>query len=162
MTSPLDQKLRIEGLVVITANRLRDGAVIYRTAAGGWSTRLADQEAHAFHGEHDHDHDHEALDRNRHDDRIHAFCYTFDKPLNFEDTMIWLEHISGRHGEDVLRIKGLLNIVGRDAPVAVHGVHYLQHPPVTLARWPDDDRRSRLVFILRDLDRSVIEAEMPK
>ena len=121
-----------------------------------------DQEAHAFHGEHDHDHDHEALDRNRHDDRIHAFCYTFDKPLNFEDTMIWLEHISGRHGEDVLRIKGLLNIVGRDAPVAVHGVHYLQHPPVTLARWPDDDRRSRLVFILRDLDRSVIEAEMPK
>ena len=42
MTSPLDQKLRIEGLVVITANRLRDGAVIYRTAAGGWSIRLAD------------------------------------------------------------------------------------------------------------------------
>jgi hypothetical protein len=42
MTSPLDQKLRIEGLVVITANRLRDGAVIYRTAAGGWSTDLAE------------------------------------------------------------------------------------------------------------------------
>lgn len=42
MTSPLDQKLRIEGLVVITANRLRDGAVIYRTPAGIWSTELAD------------------------------------------------------------------------------------------------------------------------
>jgi hypothetical protein len=42
MTSPLDQKLRIRGLVVITANRLRDGAVIWRTAAGGWSTDLAD------------------------------------------------------------------------------------------------------------------------
>jgi Protein of unknown function (DUF2849) len=42
MTSPLDQKLRIEGLVVITANRLRDGAVIYRTSAGTWSTELAD------------------------------------------------------------------------------------------------------------------------
>jgi predicted NAD/FAD-binding protein len=42
MTSPLDQKLRIEGLVVITANRLRDGVVIYRTAAGGWSPQLAD------------------------------------------------------------------------------------------------------------------------
>jgi Protein of unknown function (DUF2849) len=40
MTSPLDQKLRIEGLVVITANRLRDGAVIYRTGAGGWTTVL--------------------------------------------------------------------------------------------------------------------------
>ena len=42
MTSPLDQKLRIEGLVVITANRLCDGAVIYRTAADGWATELAD------------------------------------------------------------------------------------------------------------------------
>lgn len=42
MTSPLDQKLRIEGQVVITANRLRDGAVIYRTGDGGWSTQLAD------------------------------------------------------------------------------------------------------------------------
>ncbi|MGH6980966.1 MAG: DUF2849 domain-containing protein [Stellaceae bacterium] len=42
MTSPLDQKLRIEGLVVITANRLRDGAVIYRTATGTWSADLAD------------------------------------------------------------------------------------------------------------------------
>jgi hypothetical protein len=41
MTSPLDQKLRIDGLVVITANRLRDGAVIYRTASGGWTTDLA-------------------------------------------------------------------------------------------------------------------------
>ena len=40
MTSPLDQKLRIEGPVVITANRLRDGAVIYRTRQGNWATEL--------------------------------------------------------------------------------------------------------------------------
>ena len=40
MTSPLDQKLRIEGSVVITANRLQDGAVIYRTRDGGWTTNL--------------------------------------------------------------------------------------------------------------------------
>jgi predicted NAD/FAD-binding protein len=42
MTSPLDQKLRIEGQVVITANRLRDGAVIYRKDGGGWTTNLTD------------------------------------------------------------------------------------------------------------------------
>ena len=40
MTSPLDQKLRIEGSVVITANRLQDGAVIYRTREGGWTNDL--------------------------------------------------------------------------------------------------------------------------
>jgi hypothetical protein len=41
MTSPLDQKLRIDGPVVITANRLRDGAVIYRARQGGWTQDLA-------------------------------------------------------------------------------------------------------------------------
>jgi hypothetical protein len=40
MTSPLEQKLRITGPVVVTANRLGDGAVIYRTDGGQWSTRL--------------------------------------------------------------------------------------------------------------------------
>jgi hypothetical protein len=40
MTSPLEQKLKITGPVVITANRLGDGAVIYRTRDGGWSVRL--------------------------------------------------------------------------------------------------------------------------
>jgi predicted NAD/FAD-binding protein len=40
MTSPLEQKLKITGPVVVTANRLDDGAVIYRTGAGQWSTRL--------------------------------------------------------------------------------------------------------------------------
>ena len=41
MTSPLEQKLKVKGPVVITANRLRDGAVIYRTADAGWTTDLA-------------------------------------------------------------------------------------------------------------------------
>jgi hypothetical protein len=42
MTSPLQQKLKIAGPVVVTANRLGDGAVVYRTVAGAWSTALAD------------------------------------------------------------------------------------------------------------------------
>jgi hypothetical protein len=40
MTSPLDQKIRIKGPVLITANRLADGAVIYRTGDGGWTTQF--------------------------------------------------------------------------------------------------------------------------
>lgn len=42
MTSPLDQKIRINGPVVITANRLADGAVVYRRANGGWTESLED------------------------------------------------------------------------------------------------------------------------
>jgi hypothetical protein len=41
MTSPLQQKLKVSGPVVVTANRLGDGAVVYRSADGSWSTELA-------------------------------------------------------------------------------------------------------------------------
>ncbi len=42
MTSPLQQKIKITGPSIVTANRTRDGAVIYRTANHGWSARLED------------------------------------------------------------------------------------------------------------------------
>lgn len=40
MTSPLEQKIKITGPVVVTANRVGDGAVIYRRADGGWTAEL--------------------------------------------------------------------------------------------------------------------------
>jgi len=42
MTSPLQQKIRIKGPVVVTANRLTDGAVVYRTPGETWSQHLDD------------------------------------------------------------------------------------------------------------------------
>ena len=42
MTSPLQQKIKITGPSMVTANRTWDGVVIYRTAARDWSTKLAD------------------------------------------------------------------------------------------------------------------------
>jgi G3E family GTPase len=123
----------------------------------------ADRAAHRHHG---HAHAdpadpaaaHHAHDPNRHDRRIHAFCLTFDDPLPWDGLAAWLDVLTMTRGENVLRIKGLLNLVGEDRPVAIHGVQHLFHPPAKLAAWPEgDDRRSRLVFILRDLDRSVVE-----
>jgi hypothetical protein len=40
MTAPAQQKLKVHGPVVVTANRLRDGAVVYRGMLGGWTTDL--------------------------------------------------------------------------------------------------------------------------
>ena len=42
MTSPLQQKIKIAGPSIVTANRTWDGAVIYRTVSKGWSTDLSD------------------------------------------------------------------------------------------------------------------------
>lgn len=40
MTSPLEQKIRITGPSIVTANRTFDGVVVYRDSAKGWSTDL--------------------------------------------------------------------------------------------------------------------------
>jgi len=44
MTSPLEQKIKVTGPVVVTANRVGDGAVVYRRADGAWTTELDDAE----------------------------------------------------------------------------------------------------------------------
>jgi hypothetical protein len=41
--------------------------------------------------------------------------------------------------------------------VVIHGVQHVFHVPAVLPRWPDGDHRSRLVFIVQDLDRSFVE-----
>jgi len=67
-----------------------------------------------------------------------------------------MEMLIASKGADILRLKGLLNIIGEDAPVVVHAVQHIFHPPATLAEWPDDDRRSRLVFITRSVNRAPV------
>jgi len=113
---------------------------------------------HDHHHDHDHDTDQNPHDPNRHDARIRAFCLTFDHPLNWDGLANWLEMLIATRGENLLRIKGVLNIEGEEKPVALHGVQHLFHPPAPLPGWPaGHDRRSRLVFIVRDIERQVIE-----
>lgn len=120
------------------------------------------------HGHHDHDHDHHHghgaghhhhhHDVNRHDDRVSAFCLTLDEPVDWQHLVDALEMIIASKGENLLRVKGILNVTGQDAPVAVHGVQHVFHPPTVLPAWPDGhDRRSRLVFITRDMSPTTIE-----
>ena len=73
---------------------------------------------------------------------------------------LWLTMLLGRHGDRVLRVKGLLNVAGSDTPVAIHGVQHLVHVPTHLSAWPDADRRSRIVFITRGLDPALIERSL--
>jgi G3E family GTPase len=60
----------------------------------------------------------------------------------------------------MLRIKGILNISGNALPTVIHGVQHIFHTPIQLESWPDEDRRTRLVFITRGIERSVIEGTL--
>ena len=106
---------------------------------------------------HEHHH-HDPVDRSRHDAHIGSFCLTFDEPLDWDRFNPWLMAVRAAWGDKLLRVKGVLNVVGEDQPLVIHGVHRTFHPPTLLARWPDAERRSRLVFITRDLDRATVEA----
>jgi G3E family GTPase len=103
---------------------------------------------------------HHGPDLQRHGRDIHAFCLTFEQPLDWVAFGIWLTMLLHTHGTDVLRVKGILNVLDVATPVVIHGVQHVVHPPVHLARWPDDDRRSRIVFIVRGLERSLIERSL--
>ena len=91
---------------------------------------------------------------------IHAFAVAFDGALDWTMFGVWLTMLLNRHGNAILRVKGILNVAGSPTPVAVHGVQHLVHPPVHMAAWPDADRRSRLVFIVDGLERRAIERSL--
>jgi G3E family GTPase len=88
-----------------------------------------------------------------------ALCMTFDEPLDWTAFGIWLTMLLKARGEDVLRVKGLLN-VGAEGPLVLNGVQHVVHPPEHLPSWPDDDRRSRLVFIGRGFSREQLERSL--
>ena len=86
-----------------------------------------------------------------HSDGIGSFVLTDETPLRwlvFAKTMDVLMQLRGR---DLLRVKGILNVQDCKGPVIVQFVQHLAHPPVELECWPDQNRRSRVVFITRDI-----------
>ena len=77
-------------------------------------------------------------------------CVLFLEEVDWTAFGLWLTMLLQARGRDILRVKGFLN-VGGDGPVLVNCVQHAVHPPVHLDGWPDEDRRSRLVFIGRGL-----------
>ena len=117
----------------------------------------AHQHGHAHEHGHHHDHDHASLDRNRHDDRIRSFVIATDQPVPAGTLEMFLELLRASHGSKLLRLKGIVKLAETpETPVVVHGVQHVFHPTARLERWPDDDHRTRLVFITRDLPEQVV------
>jgi len=107
----------------------------------------------------------ETREEHRHDpfhsQRIGTFNFVRERPLPWAAFVDWMEMLATVRGEDLLRIKGIVNVADwPDEPVVIHGVQHVFHPPVRLQKWPDDDRRTRIVFITRGIDRQKIDATL--
>ena len=115
-----------------------------------WLAAEAHADAHGHHHPHDHD-------VNRHDARIRAFAYATDRAISAAAFDMFLELLRATHGPNLLRVKGIVRIAENpEQPVVIHGVQHVFHPPAQLEAWPDDDHRTRMVFIVRDIAPAMI------
>jgi G3E family GTPase len=108
--------------------------------------------AQAEHMQHDHAHD-----VNRHDDHIRSFSLVSDAAIPAASFELFLELVRAVHGPNLLRFKGVVKLAETPkTPLVVHGVQHILHPPARLPNWPDDDHRTRMVFITRDIEERTV------
>lgn len=156
---------------VATLNGELEPDALLGAQAGNQAARLEQLDlwlGEAARAEHEHDHDHghghahgHGPDRNRHDDHIRAYSVIREEPVSWAGVSAWLEMLGRLRGDDLLRVKGIINVIEHPGrPVVVHGVQHVFHPPVFLDQWPGEDHRTRLVFITRDIDRDDIDSTL--
>jgi G3E family GTPase len=90
---------------------------------------------------------------------VDAYAIVREDPIRAVALTLFLETLCEHCGADLLRLKGIVNILeSPDQPAVIHGVQHVFHQPSWLKRWPSDDRRSRIVFITRGIPRGWVEA----
>jgi G3E family GTPase len=139
-----------------TAGKIADVREWLKAEAVEAAERRSHEAAHGHdpHGRHHHHHH----DVNRHDALIRAFALSSDAPVSRGAFDMFLDLLRSAHGPKLLRVKGLVALADDpEHPVVIHGVQHVIHVPAVLPAWPDADRRSRLVFVVKDLDKSFVE-----
>jgi G3E family GTPase len=101
-------------------------------------------------GAHAHRHGHDGID---------TYALVRHEPLRAVTLTLFLEALAEHCGADLLRLKGIVNILeSPERPAVIHGVQHVFHPPTWLTGWPSGDRQSRMIFITRGIPRGWIEA----
>lgn len=125
--------------------------------------------AYAEHAHHDHAHDHDHDHGHDHDgDHVHhhglhdrdiaSFCFVREQPIAREALRLLLDSLQQNLGPNLLRVKGIIHVAEEpERPAVIQGAQHLLHNLAWLDRWPDDDRRSKIVFITQGYERAEVE-----
>ena len=95
-----------------------------------------------------------------HHGSVRTFAWRTRRRIDWTAFSVWLSLLVHRHGREILRIKGLLDVPGENGPVVLNAVQHFIHPPVHLEEWPDDDHSSRMVFIVQNCDETRLRAAL--
>ena len=93
----------------------------------------------------------------RHGTKNRAHVITSKEPISLAGLAVFLNRITNAMRQDILRIKGMACVRERPEPVVIHAVREKFYPLQWLPHWPNEDRRTRLVFIGRQLDTDVLD-----
>jgi G3E family GTPase len=141
------------------ASRLLTGLAAFepvatKVRAEAWLADAAYAPSHACSGDDCTHSDHAAGHRHTHG--VQSFALVFDEPLDGSKLSFAMELLRMTHGDKLLRLKAIVAIAGEPLPFVVHGVQHVFYPPTTLDAWPSKDRRSRFVFITKDLSEAAV------
>jgi G3E family GTPase len=93
-----------------------------------------------------------------HDAEIASIGLEDARPLNADKLNDWLSYLLQSRGQDILRMKGVLNLEGEARRYVFHGVHMVYDGQLERPWASEAVRHSRLVFIGRNLGRAELEA----
>jgi G3E family GTPase len=127
--------------------------------ARAWLNAAAYERHDAHDHAHRHDHDHDEHDHHHlHDRDIASFCFVRETPITREALRLLLDALQQNLGPNLLRVKGIVHVAEEpDRPAVIQGAQHLLHNLSWLERWPDADRRSKIVFITQGFDRAEVE-----
>jgi G3E family GTPase len=127
--------------------------------AAAYEADRAEADDHAGHDHADHaGHDHAGHAHALHDRDIASFCFVRERPIPREALRLLLDALQQNLGSNLLRVKGIIHVAEEpDRPAVIQGAQQLLHTLSWLDRWPDDDRRSKIVFITQGYERAEVE-----
>jgi len=103
---------------------------------------------------------HAAAASNSHSGAIHTFSIAMHGTLEWDNFVAWIDALLTSRSRQILRIKGLLNIRGKNGPIVIQAVQNMLYPPVELAKWPGTEQQSVIVFITCDLSQVAVEKSL--
>lgn len=105
-------------------------------------------------------HDASRQTHHQHREGIDSISISLDNPIDWDCFSEWLDSLVFSRAENILRLKGILNVAGKSKPVVIQGVQHMFYPPSNLTEWPTEDRRSHLVFITYNFNPKAIEESL--
>ena len=98
-------------------------------------------------------------DAHEHDETVYSIALVGAKPLDFEKLNHWISSLLQTQGQDIFRMKGILNIAGEDRRYVFQGVHMLFEGNPDRPWRPDEERKNELVFIGRNLNEAQLKED---